>query len=393
MFKVMQVYDRLPIHFERGEGVWVYDNKGQAFLDAQSGLGVTALGHSHPKIVEAICSQAKKILHTSNAFMIEEQELLAQELTELAEMDQAFFSNSGAEANEAAIKLTRLYGHHKNIEQPAIIVTEKSYHGRTMATLSASGNRKIQAGYEPLVSGYIRVPYNDLDAIKNIATHNKNIVAVMVEPILGNGGIVIPDDNYLQGIREICDANEWLMILDEIQTGLCRTGAFYSYQHHKILPDIVTTAKALANGIPIASCLATNTIANLFHLGKHGSTFGGNPFTCHVSRQVLRVMKEENVCANAQLIGDYLLNNLKECLQNQPGVSDVRGKGMMIGVELDRPCHHLYQHGLNNHIIFSITAEKVIRIMPPLISTKQDADMMCERLCRSITDFYNAESK
>lgn len=393
MSNLMHVYDRLPINFERGEGVWVYDKRGQAFLDAQSGLGVTALGHSHPKIVEAICAQAKKILHTSNAFMIEEQELLAQELTELAEMDQAFFSNSGAEANEAAIKLTRLYGHHKNIEQPAIIVTEKSYHGRTMATLSASGNRKIQAGYEPLVSGYIRVPYNDLNAIKNIATHNKNIVAVMVEPILGNGGIVIPDDNYLQGIREICHANEWLMILDEIQTGLCRTGAFYSYQHHKILPDIVTTAKALANGLPIAACLATNTIANLFQIGKHGSTFGGNPFTCHVSRQVLRVMKEDNLCENAQFIGNYLLNNLKECLQNQPEVSDVRGKGMMIGIELDRPCHDLYQYGLNNHIIFSITAEKVIRIMSPLISTKQDADMMCERICRSITDFYNAVSK
>lgn len=390
MNHVMPVYNRLPIALTHGKGVFVYDENNNEYLDALSGIGVTSLGHCHPAVVEAIEEQAHKIIHTSNIFQIPEMEKLADELTQITGMENIFFSNSGAEANEAAIKLARLYGHQKDIEIPHIIVVEKGFHGRTLANISASGNRKIQAGFEPLVQGFFRAPYNDIAAIKNIATHHHDIVAIWVEPILGNAGIQIPDSNYLAELRKICDENGWLLMLDEIQTGLCRTGKFYAYQHQDIVPDILTSAKALGNGIPIGACLASGAAAGLFQPGKHGSTFGGNPFACHVARAVIKTMQQEEIAANAAKVGSYLLHQLQERFANIENVKAIRGKGLMIGIELDRPCREVYHHALKQNLIFSVTAQKVIRLLPPLIYSNENADMLVDRLEKTLQSYLGS---
>lgn len=388
MTALMPTYSRLPVNFTHGKGCWIFDDKGNKYLDGLAGIAVTALGHAHPNIVAAIKEQAEKILHVSNTFVIEECELLGQELTALANMEKVFFGNSGAEANETVIKLARLYGHSRGIENPEIIVMDQAFHGRTLATLSASSGRRIQAGFEPLVSGFVRASFNDIEAIHKIAAHRKQIVAMLLEPIPANNGVIVPKPNYLTELRKICDDNQWLLMLDEIQTGVGRTGKFYSYQHESILPDVVSSAKALANGIPISASMARGEIGDLLQPNKHGSTFGGNPFACHVARAVLKTFKEENIVDNAAKIGSYLLASLQESLQGNEHVKAVRGKGLLIGIELDKPCREIYQIGLSNKVLFSVTAEKVIRVVPPLIISQQEADMLTERLVKTINTFY-----
>ena len=309
---LMHNYAPFPVNFEKGEGAVLWDTEGKTYLDALAGIAVCSLGHAHPAVTKAICDQAGKLVHTSNIYGISNQQELADKLTQLSGMDNVFFSNSGAEANEAAIKLARLFGHSKNIDQPAIIVMEGSFHGRTMATLTATGNRKIHAGFEPLVQGFVRAPYNDVEAIKSIAKNNPNVVAVLVEPITGEGGINIPADDYLNQIREICDENNWLMMLDEIQTGMCRTGKWFAFQHNNITPDVMTLAKALGNGVPIGACLAKGEAAKLFQPGNHGSTYGGNPLVTSAALAVIKTCEQDKLVA-FNLIG-LVLNLLKQDL-------------------------------------------------------------------------------
>lgn len=381
-------YNPLPVEFERGEGIWLYDNQGQKYLDALSGIAVTGLGHSHPKLTQALCEQAGKLLHTSNVYHITYQQKLAEKLTALSGMEQVFFSNSGAEANEAAIKLARLYGHSKNIENPTIIVMEKAFHGRTMATLTASGSRKVQAGFEPLVPGFVRAPYNDIEAIKHIAENRDDIVGVMLEPIQGEGGIHPADIDYLNQLGAICDDNAWLFILDEIQTGVARTGTFYAYMHSQIKPDVLTSAKGLGNGIPIGACLISGRAKDLFVPGKHGSTFGGNPFACRAALTVCETIEQQNLCQHAAKIGDYLKQSLTERFANHSHVKDIRGWGLMLGIELDKPCREMMKIGLEHRILFNVTQENTLRILPPLIIEKEDADEIVKRIAACIDAFY-----
>lgn len=383
----MTTYGRLPVTFARGDGVWLWDNSNKKYLDVLSGVAVCSLGHSHPEITKAICDQAGELIHTSNWYGIALQEQLAASLCNKANMDNAFFCNSGAEANEAAIKLARLYGHQHNIDHPAIIVTEGSFHGRTMATLTATGNRKVQAGFEPLVPGFNRVPYNDLDAVQQVAVHNSNVVAVMVEPVLGESGIIIPDQDYLTGLRKICDTNNWLLILDEIQTGMCRTGKWFACQHEKVLPDIMTVAKALGNGVPIGACLARGHASLILQPGSHGSTFGGNPLACKTALTVIDIMTREKLDQHADKIGQLLLAGFKKALGNKPGVVAIRGMGMMLAIELDRPCHELLNLALEAGLLINVTTDNTIRLLPPLILDTNDADMLVEQLSGLIKTF------
>lgn len=380
-------YSPMPITFTHGEGVWLYDEQGKAYLDGLSGIAVCGLGHAHPEVTQTIQQQAARLLHTSNTFHIRQQELLAEKLTSMAGMEQVFFANSGAEANEAAIKLTRLYGHKKGIETPSIIVMERAFHGRTMATLTASGSRKVQAGFEPLVPGFIRAPFNDLEAIHTIAANRDDVVAVMLEPIQGEGGIYAAEDGYLRAVAKLCEQHDWMLILDEIQTGNGRTGKLYAYMHHRIQPDILTTAKGLANGVPIGACLMSKRATDLFKPGNHGSTFGGNPLACATALTVLEVIERDNICdlvtRNSALLMDKLIQNLGE----HPAVKAIRGKGYMIGVELDRPAMDMRHLGLANGIIFNITAETVIRLLPPLIINEAEIDELVQRLSLTINQF------
>ena len=383
----MKTYSPLPVTFTHGEGAWLWDSNGNKYLDALCGIAVTGLGHAHQAISEAICGQAHRLLHTSNLFEIELQNQLAEKLTALAGMENVFFSNSGAEANEAAIKIARLYGNKKGISQPTIIVTENSFHGRTLATLSATGNRKVQAGFEPLVSGFSRAPYNALEAIRTIAKHDKNIVAVMVEPIQGESGINIPDENYLAVIREICDENGWLMILDEIQTGVGRSGQWFAFQHYHIKPDIMTLAKALGNGVPIGACLAKGEAAHTFQPGNHGTTFGGNPLACRTALAVIDIIEQNSLVERAGILGDRILTGLKQNLAGLPYVVDIRGKGLLIAVELDSPCKELAQQGLDLGIVINVANESRIRLLPPLILSDDEADMIIDKVSQLVNNF------
>lgn len=380
-------YFRLPIAFERGKGAWLWDTQGKQYLDALSGLAVTGLGHSHPAVTAAICAQAEKLIHTSNTYQIPLQEELAQQLIRLSGMEQAFFCNSGSEATETAIKLSRMYARQKNIENPQIIVMDKAFHGRTMGSLTAS-NERIRDGFEPLLPGFIRAPYNDIAALQELAKQHRDIVAVMLEPIQGESGINVAAEDYLKAIRELCDQNDWLFILDEVQTGLGRTGQWFGYQHcGKMLPDIIAIAKSLANGLPMGSCLVRGKACNLFPPGKHGSTFGGNPLACATALAVLKTIEQEKLVQNAAAMGDYLLKGLRETLSQQKAVVAVRGKGLMIGVELDRPCRDLMAVGLKYGLLFNITANQVIRLLPPLIVSRDEADEIIKRLVAAINEF------
>ena len=386
----MNTYARLPVTFSHGRGCRIFDDEGREYLDALSGIAVSTLGHAHPKLVATIAAQAGRLLHTSNLYRIGEQEQLADKLCELSGMREVFFGNSGCEANEAAIKLARFYGHKQGIELPTIIVMEKAFHGRTLATLSATGNRKTQAGFEPLVTGFVRVPYGDLEAIRAIAEHNKNIVAVMLEILQGEGGIHLVDPAYYQGVREFCDSQDWLMICDEVQCGMGRTGTWFGYQQVGVSPDIATLAKGLGSGVPIGACLAGGRAAGLFGPGNHGSTFGGNPLVCAAALTTIQVMEEEGLLDNAARIGALIRQLFAEALAGVKGVREIRGRGLMIGIELDRPCGELVGKALAAGLLINVTADCVVRLLPSLIFGDGDARELVARTAPLIKEFLAA---
>ncbi len=388
---LMHTYARLPVTFTRGEGPWLYDQAGRKYLDGLSGIAVCALGHAHPAVTRAVCEQAGKLVHTSNLYGIKQQQVLGERLTTLAGMDRVFFANSGAEANEAAIKLARLWGHRKGIDNPVIVVMENSFHGRTMATLTATGNRKVQAGFEPLVHGFARVPYGDLEALQTAARNLKDIVAVLVEPVQGEGGVHIPPDDYLPGIRALCDEQGWLMMLDEIQTGMGRTGRPFAFQHFDIVPDVMTLAKALGNGVPIGACLARGDAAELFGPGSHGSTFGGNPLACAAALAVLEVMEKERLWERAASLGERMLTGFRERLGSLEGVVDIRGQGLMIGIELERSCGELVNRALEQGLLINVTAERVLRLLPPLVLNDEEAEHLTKGVSALVEHFLAEE--
>lgn len=377
---LMSNYQPLSVEFKSGSGVWLTDVNGQRYLDALSGIAVCGLGHAHPAVQEAIADQASKLIHTSNLYQIPLQEKLAEKLIEHSGMDNVFFGNSGAEANEAAIKLARLYGNNKGINNPTIIVMENSFHGRTMATLSATGNEKVRKGFAPLVEGFIPIPYNNLDALNEIAETNPDIVAVMVEPILGEGGVVIPDEGYLKSIRTFCDEHDCLMILDEIQTGMCRTGKWFAFQHEDIKPDIMTLAKALGNGVPIGACLASGIAADLFQPGSHGSTFGGNPLSARTALAVINVLEEAKLDQRAKNLGNLLLDGFKQSLSGIKHIKEIRGKGLMLAIELEKDCADLVGLALTEKLLINVTAGNVIRLLPPLVMSDDEANEIVSKL-------------
>lgn len=387
MSHVMNTYARLPVTFSHGRGSRLFDVDGKEYLDALSGIAVSTLGHAHPKLVAAISAQAGRMLHVSNLYRIAEQEQLADKLCSLAAMQEVFFSNSGAEANEAAIKLARFYGHKKGVELPTVIVMEKAFHGRTMATLSATANRKAQAGFEPLVSGFVRVPYGDLDAIKAVAEHNKNIVAVMFEIIQGEGGIHLVDPAFYRGVRELCDRHEWLMICDEVQCGMGRTGKWFGFQTAGVQPDVATLAKGLGSGVPIGACLASGRAAGLFGPGNHGSTFGGNPLVATAALTTIAVIEEEGLLDNAARVGTLIRQGFAEALAGVKGVVEIRGHGLMIGIELARPCGELVGQALAAGLLINVTADTVVRFLPPLTFTENDARELVDRVAPLIKAF------
>ncbi len=375
---LMNTYAPLDLAFVRGEGAWLWDEDGNRYLDAISGLGVCALGHAHPALARAISEQSSTLIHTGNLVRIPWQEQLAGQLADVSGMERAFFGNSGAEAIECALKITRIIGHDKGIETPGVVVMDHSFHGRTMAALSATGNRKVQAGFEPLVSGFIRAPFDDIGAIEKIAGHSHNITAVLVEPIQGEAGIRVPQPGYLANLRRLCDEHGWLLIFDEIQSGLCRTGKWYAHQHEDIRPDILTTAKALANGLPIGACVASGAAAEALTPGRHGSTFGGNPLVSRAACTVLDVMRSEDLAGRAADTGEYILGAFHERLAEHPQVEDIRGRGLMLGLELTQEANHLKGRALEKGVLLNVTQNKVIRLLPPLIIDQEQADRIVE---------------
>ena len=384
---LMNTYNRQPVTFVRGEGAFLWDTEGERYLDAIMGVAVCGLGHAQPDIAEAMCDQARTLIHTSNIYGIAWQEKLADKLSLLSNMDKVFFCNSGAEANEAAIKLARLHGHRKGLSDPHIVVMESSFHGRTLATLSATGNRKVQAGFEPLVSGFVRVPYGDLDKLRQVAANDRNIVAILVEPVQGEGGVRVPPSSFLQGIREICDAHGWLMMVDEVQTGIGRTGAWFAHQLAGVRPDVMSLAKGLGNGVPIGACLAAGAASELFGPGNHGSTFGGNPLMCRVAHTVLEVIERDNLLERAAELGLRIQEGLRSHLQGVAGVLEVRGLGLMIGVQLDRPCGKLVEMALKQGLLINVTADSVIRLLPALVMTDEQTESLIEQLAHIVTEF------
>jgi acetylornithine/N-succinyldiaminopimelate aminotransferase len=386
---LMDTYGRLPVAFTHGEGVWLWDTAGKRYLDGFSGIAVTGLGHAHPRLVQAIAEQAGRIIHASNWYRIPEQERLADLLCELSGMDNVFFCNSGCEANEAAIKLARLYGHQKGLEQPTIVVMEKAFHGRTMATLSATGNRKVQAGFEPLLTGFARVPYNDVQALEQVAASNKSVVAVLVEPIQGEGGINIPEDGYLPHVREVCDRQGWLLMLDEVQSGIGRTGRWFAHQWLNVKPDVMTLAKGLANGVPIGACLAQGVASQVFRRGNHGATFGGNPLATTAAYTTLRIIADEGLMENAVRIGDLIRTGLRERLGGLPGVKEIRGKGLMLAIELNRPCNEIVQDALDRGLLINVTVDTVVRLLPPLILRAAEAGQLTDGVADITREFLN----
>jgi acetylornithine aminotransferase len=387
----MATYARLPVAFVRGEGSWLWDGAGKKYLDALSGVAVCGLGHAHPAVTRALCEQAGRLIHTSNWYQIPLQEELGARLCAIAGMDKVFFGNSGAEANEAAIKLARLYGHQRKILNPAIIVMEGSFHGRTLATLTATGNRKVQAGFEPLVRGFRRVPYNDLEAVRQVGENDADVVAVLVEPIQGEGGIQMPDAGYLNGLRELCDRHGWLLMLDEIQTGMCRTGHWFVYQHEGFAPDVLTLAKGLGNGVPIGACLARGVAADVFGQGNHGSTFGGNPLACAAALAVVNTLEQGRFDERAGVLGRRMSAGLQRALAGVDAVKEIRGLGLMLAIELDRPCKELLTMALEQGLLISVTADKVVRLLPPLILSDDEADEIVRRLAAVIRAFMEGQ--
>jgi len=387
---LMSNYARLPVTFVKGEGAWLWDQNGKRYLDALAGIAVCGLGHAHPAVTTAICEQAQQLVHTSNLYGIAHQQALAEALVRVSGMDTVFFGNSGAEANEAAIKIARLYGHQQGIEQPTIIVTEGSFHGRTLATLTATGNLKIQAGFAPLVPGFIRVPYNDMAAISEIAATHPEVVAILLEPVTGEGGIVMPEADYLSKLRQLCDQQGWLLMLDEIQTGMGRTGQWFAYQAAGMMPDVLTLAKGLGNGVPIGACLASGKAAAVFQPGNHGSTFGGNPLVCRAALAVIETIETENLVSRAHELGQYFYQRFSTTLADIAGVREIRVKGLMIGIELDQPCSQLMRQALDKQLLINVTAQRVIRLLPPLIISDAQADEIIDIVTQLVQDFYRS---
>ena len=386
---VMANYGRLDVMFSHGRGAWLWDTEGRQYLDALCGIAVCGLGHAHPDIAAAIADQAGRLIHTSNLYRIDLQEQLAVKLAQLSTMDRTFFCNSGAEANETAIKIARKFGHDKGIERPAIIVTDGSFHGRTLATLSATGNAKVHQGFEPLVEGFVRVPYDDLDAVGDAARADA-VVAILVEPVEGEGGIVMPQPRYLAALRQLCDDRGLLLMLDEVQTGMGRTGRWFAHQHEGIVPDVMTLAKGLGNGLPIGACLARGAAAEVLQPGTHGSTFGGNPMVARAALTVIEVIERDGLLARAATLGSNLLQGLRAALAANRCVTAIRGHGLMLGIELDRGCYDLVKQGLARGLLLNVTADKVVRLLPPLILSDEEASEVVERVAQLINEFAAA---
>lgn len=387
MSHLMNTYNRQPVAFTHGEGVWMFDENGKRYLDALSGIAVNTLGHAHPRLVAAISAQAGKLVHTSNVYRVREQEVLSDKLTALAGMDDVFFCNSGCEANEAAIKLARLYGHQKGIESPAIIVMEQAFHGRTLATLSATGNRKVQAGFEPLVSGFVRVPFDDIAAVEAVAQNNPNVVAILFEVIQGEGGINICHKEFLQSLRKLCDAKGWLFMLDEVQSGIGRTGKWFAHQHAGIKPDVMTLAKGLGSGVPIGACLTAGKAFGVFKPGNHGSTFGGNPLACAAALTTLEVIEQDKLMANATKQGENIRAGFKAAFEGVAGIVDIRGEGLMIGIQLDRSCGELVNLAREAGLLINVTQDSVIRLLPALTYTDADSKQLVDILAPVVKKF------
>jgi acetylornithine/N-succinyldiaminopimelate aminotransferase len=384
---IIKAYQSLPVTFSHGDGCYLWDTEGKRYLDALSGISVTSLGHNYPAVTAAIQQQAATLLHTSNLYSISWQQKLADLLCQTADMDRVFFANSGAEANEAAIKLARLYGHQQKISNPQIVVMEHAFHGRTMATLSATGSRKVQAGFEPLVAGFVRAPYNDIASIEAIAENNRDVVAILVEPVQGEAGIIIPDPGYLAELRRICDQNDWLLMLDEIQTGMGRSGKMFACQHETVIPDVMTLAKALGNGVPIGACLTSGRAAEVIQPGNHGSTFGGNPLACRTGYTVLESMLENNIADNAAQRGQQLVEALRKGLADNPDVVEVRHLGLLLAVQMKLPCQALVSMALEQGLLINVAAGSVVRLLPPLVITEDETAEIARILISCINQF------
>ena len=383
----MNTYGQRALTLVKGEGAYVWDDHGKKYLDALAGIAVCGLGHAHPAVTAAVTHQAQTLAHCSNLYNIPAQEALADKLSALSGMHNMFFSNSGAEANEAAIKIARLHGHAKGVDLPTIIVTDQAFHGRTLATLTATGNRKVHAGFEPLVRGFSRAPFNDIEAIQAIGENNPKIVAVLIEPIQGEGGVNIPAPDYLQQLRVLCDTKGWLLMLDEIQTANGRTGTFFHYQQHNILPDVVTIAKGLANGVPIGACLSHGPAAELMQPGNHGSTFGGNPIACAAALAAIETIEKEQLAQRASELGTQLLEAFRAALADCETVQNIRGSGLMIGIELNKPCAELVAQAAEQGLLINVTAGNVIRLLPPLVFNDEQAETLVNILAPLIKDF------
>jgi acetylornithine aminotransferase len=389
----MPTYGRLDISFIKGEGAWLTDDQGRNYLDALSGIAVTGLGHAHPAIAKALAEQASTLIHTSNLYHIPLQQRLADKLCALSGMEQAFFCNSGAEANEAAIKIARKYGHSRGIDKPVVIVMDGSFHGRTMATLTATGNTKVQTGFEPLLPGFVRVPFNDLDALRMAISHWPEAVAVLVEPVQGEGGIKVPDSDYLTGVRQICTQRKLLMMLDEVQSGVGRTGKMFAYQHSEnVIPDVLSLAKGLGNGVPVGACLVAGTATGILGPGNHGSTFGGNPLACCAALAVLETIENDDLLPRISELGDRIKNGFEAKLGDHAGIRDIRGSGLMIGIELTMPCAELVRQALDNGLLINVTASSVVRLLPPFILSDAEADKIVDDLSALILHFLDTHA-
>ena len=384
---LMNTYGTPSIALVKGEGAWLWDAQGNKYLDALSGIAVCGLGHSHPSVAKAIAEQAGLLTHCSNYFSIPNQEMLADKLCTASGMSNVFFGNSGAEANEAALKIARLHGHKKGIKLPTILVMDNAFHGRTLATLSASGGRRVQAGFEPLVRGFARAPFNDMESLKIVADNNTDICAILVEPIQGEGGVRLASTGYLRQLREFCDQRGWLLMLDEVQTGNGRTGKYFYFQHSGIIPDVVTTSKGLGNGVPIGACLAHGEAAQLMQPGNHGSTFGGNPLACAAALATINTLQDDHLIERAAVLGDRIMASFKTALAGIEHVVEIRGKGCMIGIELNKPCKSLFSAAMTAGLIINVTADTVIRLLPPFIMTDDQADQVVAILTPLIKDF------